>query len=43
LIATIFALFGGPIAAQDTHRQSERQLLLKWLRAGEALTQLGEC
>jgi hypothetical protein len=34
-----FALFGEPsaIAAQHTHRQSERRLLLKWLRAGEAL------
>lgn len=39
LISTIFALFGEParIAAQHTHRQSERRLLLKWLRAGEAL------
>lgn len=39
LITTIFALFGEParIAAQHTHRQSERRLLLKWLRAGEAL------
>ncbi len=39
LITTIFALFGEParIAAQHTHRQSERTLLLKWLRAGEAL------
>ena len=39
MISTIFALFGGPsaIAAQHTHRKSERTLLLKWLRAGEAL------
>lgn len=39
LITTIFALFGDPahIAWQHTHRQSERALLLKWLRAGEAL------
>lgn len=39
LITTIFALFGDPgaIAAQQTHRQSERALILKWLRAGEAL------
>ena len=39
LISTIFALFGEPsaIAAQHTHRKSERTLLLKWLRAGEAL------
>jgi len=39
LITTIFALFGEPqrIAAQHTHRKSERTLLLKWLRAGEAL------
>jgi hypothetical protein len=39
LITTIFALFGDPsaIAAQHTHRKSERTLLLKWLRAGEAL------
>ncbi len=39
LISTIFALFGEPsaIAALHTHRQSERRLLLKWLRAGEAL------
>lgn len=39
LIATIFALFGDPahIAWQHTHRKSERTLLLKWLRAGEAL------
>jgi len=39
LIATIFALFGEPsaVAAQHTHGQSERTLLLKWLRAGEAL------
>ena len=39
LITTIFALFGEPshIAWQHTHRQSERTLLLKWLRAGEAL------
>jgi hypothetical protein len=38
LIETMFALFGDParIAAQHTHRQSERALLLKWLRAGEA-------
>ena len=38
LISTIFALFGEPshIAWQHTHRQSERRLLLKWLRAGEA-------
>ena len=39
LICTIFALFGEPsyIAWQHTHRQSQRTLLLKWLRAGEAL------
>jgi len=39
LISSIFTLFGGPsdIAAQHTHRKSERTLLLKWLRAGEAL------
>ncbi|MEZ5959195.1 MAG: hypothetical protein R3C30_02045 [Hyphomonadaceae bacterium] len=39
LISTIFALFGDParIAAQHTHRKAERTLLLKWLRAGEAL------
>ena len=39
LITTIFALFGAPshIAWQHTHRQSERTLLLKWLRAGEAI------
>jgi hypothetical protein len=39
LITTIFALFGEPsaIAAQHTHREHERALLLKWLRAGEAL------
>lgn len=39
LITTIFALFGEPsaIAAQHTHRKAERTLLLKWLRAGEAL------
>ena len=39
LIQTIFALFGDPahIAWQHTHRKSERTLLLKWLRAGEAL------
>ena len=38
LITTIFSLFGEPsrIAAQHTHRKSERTLLLKWLRAGEA-------
>lgn len=34
LITAIVALFGEPsaIAAQHTHRQSERMLLLKWLR-----------
>ncbi len=39
LIGTIFALFGDPshIAWQHTHRKAERTLLLKWLRAGEAL------
>ena len=39
LIVTIFNLFGDPgaIAALHTHRKSERRLLLKWLRAGEAL------
>lgn len=39
LISTIFALFGEPsyIAWQHTHRKAERTLLLKWLRAGEAL------
>ena len=39
LISTIFALFGDPsyIAWQHTRRKSERTLLLKWLRAGEAL------
>lgn len=39
LISSIFMLFGDPsdIAAQHTHRKSERTLLLKWLRAGEAL------
>lgn len=39
LITTIFSLFGDPaqIATQHTHRKDERALLLKWLRAGEAL------
>ncbi|MBK8544500.1 MAG: hypothetical protein IPL62_13690 [Caulobacteraceae bacterium] len=49
LITTIFALFGdsSAIALQHTHRQSacppkpwrrqKRRLLLKWLRASEAL------
>ena len=38
LITSIFALFGDPsaIAAQHTHHKSERSLLPKWLRAGEA-------
>lgn len=39
LIATIFNLFGDParIAFQHTHTGAQRALLLKWLRAGEAL------
>lgn len=39
LIQTILTIFGDParIARQHTHRQSERTLLLKWLRAGEAM------
>jgi hypothetical protein len=39
LIVTLFNLFGDPsaIAAQHTHNQRERSLLLPWLRAGEAL------
>ncbi|MEZ5995561.1 MAG: hypothetical protein R3C25_07375 [Hyphomonadaceae bacterium] len=39
LLSTLFTLFGEPaqIAAQHTHGPGERSLLLKWLRAGEAL------
>ncbi len=39
LITAIFNIFGAPeaIAAQDVHSKAERNLLLKWLRAGEAM------